>query len=99
MQDKMIRSKANVSSLVQEIEPSLLTNPVQKNGQIEDVFVGCGCFAVVKLQLFRGIKVAVKEVLPRTVLADVHHEASILSNFPTHTFHTYLVCALIHTRL
>ena len=40
--------------------------------------MGHGCFAVVKLQLFRGIKVVVKELLPRTVLADVHHEASIL---------------------
>lgn len=84
----MIRSRA-VSSRFQEIEPSLLTNPVQKNGQIKDVFVGRGCFAVVKLQLFRGIKVAVKEVLPRTVLADVHHEASILMQL-SHPYVPYL---------
>ncbi len=46
---------------------------------MEDVFVGRGCFAVVKVQLFQGIKVAVKELLPRTVLADVLQEASIFS--------------------
>ena len=95
MQDKMIQSRTNVSSQFQEIEPSLLINPVQKNGQIEDVFVGRGCFAVVKLQLFRGIKVAVKEVLPRTVLSDVHHEASIIMRL-SHPYVTYLFGVCTH---
>ena len=95
MQDKMIQSRANVSSQFQEIEPSLLINPVQKNGQIEDVFVGRGCFTVVKLQLFRGIKVAVKEVLPRTVLSDVHHEASIIMRL-SHPYVTYLFGVCTH---
>ena len=92
MQDKMIRSRANG---FREIEPSLFTNPVQKNGQIEDLFVGHSFFAVVKLQLFRGIKVAVKEVLPRTVLSTMKRPSSC--NFPTHMFHTYLGCALINS--
>ena len=59
------------------------------------MFVGRGCFAVVKLQLFRGIKVAVKKVLPRTVLADVHHEASILMQL-SHPYVPYLFGVCTH---
>ncbi len=62
---------------------------VEAQFQVEDVFVGRGCFAVVKLQLFRGIEVAVKELLPRTVLADVLHEASILLQL-SHPYVPYL---------
>lgn len=41
--------------------------------------MGQGSFAVVKLKLFRGIQVAVKELQPRTLLADVKKEAYILA--------------------
>ena len=53
-----------------------MVNEVDKK-EIE-VFVGCGSFGVVRLQFFRGIKVAVKELLPRTLSSDVLNEAMIL---------------------
>lgn len=43
-------------------------------------FVGRGSFGVVPIQVFRDIKVAVKELLPHTVLEDVQQEASILAS-------------------
>ena len=55
----------------------MLTDPTSSN--MLELYVGRGSFGVVKLQLFRGIKVAVKELLPRTNLLDVRHEAQILS--------------------
>ena len=55
---------------------SLLHDPASANSE---VFLGQGSFAVVKLKLFRGIPVAVKELQPRTLLAD----SATLSHFLT----------------
>lgn len=51
--------------------------------------MGQGSFAVVKLKLFRGIQVAVKELQPRTLLADVKKEAYILAQL-SHPFLPFL---------
>ena len=53
-----------------EIDYSLLHDP-HCAAIILDVFLVQGSFAVIKLKLFRGIQVAVKELQPRTLLADV----------------------------
>ena len=65
---------------VHEIDPSYLSDPPTKNGDEDELFVGRGCFGIVKVQLYRGLHVAVKEFLPRSLTADVMHEASILSS-------------------
>ena len=68
-----------VSLKIHEIEPELLHNPTES----EDLstYIGWGSFGVVCIQIYRGIKVAVKELLPRSVVADVRHEAEILALF------------------
>ena len=43
-----------------------------------DAWIGRGSFGVVKLQIYRGVEVAVKELLSKTLLADVQHEAKII---------------------
>ena len=68
-----------------EIHPSLLRDPESANSEI---FLGQGSFAVVKLKLFRGIQV-VKELQPRTLLADVKKEAYTLAQL-SHPFLPYL---------
>lgn len=42
-------------------------------------YVGRGSFGIVRAQMLRGILVAVKEFLSRSVTADVIHEASVLN--------------------
>lgn len=64
---------------IQHINPDLLLDPVV-NGKQEEVFIGRGSFGVVRMQLYRGIKVAVKEFLPRTIANDVLHEACIMAH-------------------
>lgn len=44
----------------------------------KDAWIGRGSFGVVTLQIYKGVEVAVKEVLPKTLLADVQHEARII---------------------
>lgn len=64
---------------IQHIDPDLLSDPIL-DGEQKEVFIGRGSFGVVKMQVYRGIKVAVKEFLPRTCADDVHHEASIMTH-------------------
>ena len=55
-------------------------NPGMLNDLSQDftTYVGRGSFGIVKLQLYRGIYVAVKQVLPRTFIDDVIAEAKYL---------------------
>ena len=78
------RPKQCSSQKVYEIEPSMLKDPKEESAQ--ELWIGRGSFGVLKLQLYRGIKVVSKELLPKTLLEDVHHEASIL----TKRCHPYL---------
>lgn len=64
---------ATEKMVLQQIDPSMLTNVYDA-----DNFVGRGSFGRVKVQLYRGIPVAVKQFLPRTVVQDVVNEAEIL---------------------
>ena len=69
-----------------EIDETLLLDPV--NGESE-VYVGQGSFAVVKMKVFRGITVAVKDLQPLTILSDIKKEATVLSKL-CHPFLPYL---------
>ncbi len=84
------RGNSSTVSVTQlhEIDPTLLQDPVHKGSEAE-LFIGRGSFGVVKLQVFRQMDVAVKEMLPRTVLSDVLHEARILALL-CHPFVPYL---------
>ena len=55
-------------------------NPAMLIDLSEDLitYVGRGSFGIVKLQLYHGIYVAVKQVLPRTFISDVIAEAKCL---------------------
>ena len=65
---------------VHEIDPTMLHDPVQSSsGQMQECYLGSGAFGIVKFQLYRGMPVAVKELLPRALKADVRHEAEILA--------------------
>ena len=74
---------------VQEIDPSMLHDPVI-DGKSEVHYVGRGSFGIVRAQVLRGILVAVKEFLPRTVKADVIHEASLLNRI-CHPYLPFLI--------
>ena len=78
-----------------EIDHTLLHDPIC-DGSEKEVYLGQGSFGVVKLKLFRGIKVAVKELQPRTLLSDVRNEAHTLAKL-CHPFLPYLfgVCTIL----
>ena len=63
---------------IPEIDSSMLSDPFL-NGEKQECYVGRGSFGVVKLQLYRGIFVAVKELLQRSVKEDIKNEADILA--------------------
>lgn len=79
-----LQSKHLVPPMVNEIDTSML---VDLKGQSE-LYVGRGSFGIVRLQLYRGIHVAVKELLPKSVKQDVIHEAEVLARL----CHPYLPC-------
>ncbi len=60
------------------IDPASLHDPTIDSKPTE-VYIGRGSFSVVRLQYYRGMKVAVKEFLPRSIKVDVTNEAAILS--------------------
>lgn len=65
---------------VPRIDRSLLSNPTEfgESPRAEDLFVGRGSFGIVKLQMYHGICVAVKEFLPRTAKESVEREAQLM---------------------
>ena len=62
---------------LREIDPSRLANPIQGGKSVEK-YLGRGSFSVVRLQMYRGIKVAVKVFLPHSFRSDVQNEATLL---------------------
>ena len=63
---------------IHEIDPQLLANPTLI---LDDsaTYIGRGSFGVVRVQVYRGMKVAVKEYLPHSVACDVRREPRVLS--------------------
>lgn len=58
----------------------MLLDPVQSvNGQMQECYIDRSAFRVVRLEVNRGMPVAVKDLLPRTLKADARHEAEILA--------------------
>lgn len=52
-------SQTRIIPVVHEINPTDLKDPVV-DGAPTEIYVGCGSFSVIRLQQYRGIKVAVK---------------------------------------
>ena len=78
---RSFRSGSGITNTtILEIDPKHLLLPPSMQS-VDECYIGRGSFGVVKVQLYRGISVAVKEALPRTLLADVRREASILAQF------------------
>lgn len=75
---KRYHSQAIASDTLYEINPVMLVDPLV-NGKRMEYHIGRGSFAIVKLQYYRGIYVAVKRFLVHTVKEDVLREATILS--------------------
>lgn len=62
-----------------KIRTIILSDLQDPQHQMDSAYVGRGSFSAVKLQLYHGIHVAVKEFFPRTIVADVAQEAHVLS--------------------
>ena len=80
------------------IDPASLHDPTI-DGKPTEVYIGRGSFSVFRLQYYRGIKVAVKEFLPRSMKVDVAAILSLLNHPYLHIFHTYLECVYFNTSL
>lgn len=80
MKNRNFGAKTTPIIHVHQIDLTHLTDPL-KDGKPQEIYLGRGSFSVVRLQLYRGIKVAVKEFLPCTIFSDVQNEASILARF------------------
>ena len=57
---------------IHQIDPKIFLNPVGVDGE---VYAGRGCFGIDRSQVYCDINVAVKELLPRSEVADVMYEA------------------------
>ena len=92
---QQLPSQSDLTSGQHEINPENLSDPIQ-DGKPCEIYLGRGSFSVVRLQVYRNILVAVKEMLPRTVRKDVIHEAKILNKL-CHPFLPYLfgVCTTV----
>ncbi len=78
---------------VHEIDQGLLHDPPEST----EMYVGRGSFGIVKMQLYRNVKVAVKELLPHSLLDDLNKEANILVRF-SHPYLPFLFGVLITTK-
>ena len=76
-----------VSFVLPNIDPCMLEDPVIE-GKSKECYVGRGSFGIVRLQVYRGIQVAVNEFLPRSLPEDVRNEANLLASL----CHPYLPC-------
>ena len=70
-----LRSSTADVILPPQINPVMLTNLTDGLNN----YIGRGSFGIVKLQLYRGIYVAVKQFLPRTFINDILNEAKCLT--------------------
>ena len=70
-----MRHDTNESSCTETWEVASIAlheiDPAQLRNSSTELFLGCGCFELVKIQYFRVIKVAVKEMLPAFHLESV----------------------------
>ena len=69
-----------------QINPDNLQDPFV-DGEQNSVYLGRGSFGIVKVQFYRGLKVAVKQFLARCFKEDIKREAALLSRF----CHPYLL--------
>ena len=77
LRDSLCQPSVEHQPIHRQIDPRELVDPIS-NGKSSTMYIGRGSFSVVRVQLYRGILVAVKELLPRTLQPDVIHEANML---------------------
>ena len=82
---RYLQRNQNSNVLLTEINPEILYNPVI-DGTIKEVYLARGCFGIVCLKFYRGLQVAVKQFLPRSLISDIKNEAMILGSL----CHSYL---------
>ena len=61
-----------------EIDPQQLVDPIGITE--EKLHVGLGSFGILMHHTYRGIHVAIKEMLPKTMLCDIKKEANLMAN-------------------
>ena len=84
-----LRSSTADVILPPQINPVMLTNLTDGLNN----YIGRGSFGIVKLQLYRGIYVAVKQFLPRTFINDILNEAKCLTKLSHPNLPHFLVFA------
>lgn len=72
---KVSKATSSTNYFLHEIDESMLKDPLEG-----ETYLARGCFGIVRLQKYRGMQVAVKEFLPRSLAIDVIKEASILAS-------------------
>ena len=78
--DRSIPTTTSTKQLrINYIDPDTIKDPLVA-GVPQPVYLGRGSFGIVRLQIYRGIDVAVKELLPRAMLTDLMHETQILAS-------------------
>ena len=76
---RYLQRNQNFNVLLVDINPEMLYNPVI-GGAAKEVYLARGCFGIVCLKLYRGLQVAVKRFLPRSLISDIKNEAMILGS-------------------
>ena len=82
--NKNFQIYGSIKFVLPNIDPSMLEDPVV-DGRVEESYIGRGSFGIVRLQVYRGIHVDVKEFLPCSLVHDVTNEANLafLSSLPS----------------
>lgn len=81
--ERAARPKKQVTKFILPcVDLSMLEDPIIDSERKES-YIGRGSFGIVRVQLYRDMKVAVKEFLPRTLCDDVINEANILASLST----------------
>ena len=92
------KQTATCEPIHHHIDPSHLQDPIYMlDGKSAAKYIGRGSFSVVRVQLYRDVLVAVKELLPHTLQRDVLHEANMLIKL-CHPYLPYLFGICINTR-
>ena len=90
---KKASKSINTSKSLHQIDPSQLSDPIQ-GGRPAEIFLGRGSFSIVRLKVYRGMHVAVKQFRTQALKLDVDNEALFLSSL-CHPYLPYLfgVCS------
>ena len=69
IRERMATKEPSIKFVLPSIDPLMLEDPVI-DGRVEESYVGRGSFGIVRLQVYCGVQVAIKEFLPRSLVHD-----------------------------